>query len=82
MERIHNLYLHVPFCTWVCKYCDFNAYAVLEGLIPAYVEVLAREEYEREHIAAAVSIPLARLGREAGRLPRDRAIIVYCYDYQ
>ncbi len=46
------------------------------------VEVLAREEYEREHIAAAVSIPLARLGREAGRLPRDRAIIVYCYDYQ
>src|SRR5438132_6713699 len=43
MERIHNLYLHVPFCTWVCKYCDFNAYAVLEGLIPAYVEVLARE---------------------------------------
>src|SRR5438270_9026470 len=43
MERIHNLYLHVPFCTWVFKYCDFNAYAVLEGLIPAYVEALARE---------------------------------------
>ena len=43
MERIHSLYLHVPFCTWVCKYCDFNAYAVLEGLIPAYVEALARE---------------------------------------
>src|SRR5438132_13885265 len=43
MERIHNLYLHVPFCTWVCKYCDFNAYAVLEGLIPAYVEALASE---------------------------------------
>jgi oxygen-independent coproporphyrinogen-3 oxidase len=43
MERIHSLYLHVPFCTWVCKYCDFNAYAVLEGLIPSYVEALARE---------------------------------------
>ena len=43
MERIHSLYLHVPFCSWVCKYCDFNAYAVLEGLIPAYVEALARE---------------------------------------
>ena len=43
MERIHSLYLHVPFCTWVCKYCDFNAYAVLAGLIPAYVEALARE---------------------------------------
>jgi oxygen-independent coproporphyrinogen III oxidase len=43
MERVHSLYLHVPFCTWVCKYCDFNAYAVLEGLIPPYVEALARE---------------------------------------
>ncbi len=43
MERIHSLYLHVPFCTWVCKYCDFNAYAVLEGLIPPYVEALSHE---------------------------------------
>jgi oxygen-independent coproporphyrinogen III oxidase len=43
MERIHSLYLHVPFCTWVCKYCDFNAYAVLEGLIPPYVDTLSRE---------------------------------------
>jgi len=43
MERIHSLYLHVPFCTWVCKYCDFNAYAVLEGLIPPYVAALRRE---------------------------------------
>ena len=43
MERIHSLYLHVPFCTWVCKYCDFNAYAVLEGLIPPYVEALGHE---------------------------------------
>jgi putative oxygen-independent coproporphyrinogen III oxidase len=27
----------------VCKYCDFNAYAVLEGLIPPYVDALAKE---------------------------------------
>jgi putative oxygen-independent coproporphyrinogen III oxidase len=43
MERITSLYLHIPFCTWVCKYCDFNTYAVLEGLIPRYVDALARE---------------------------------------
>ncbi len=43
MDRIRSLYLHVPFCTWVCKYCDFNAYAVLEGLVPTYVEALAHE---------------------------------------
>lgn len=43
MERIKSLYLHVPFCTWVCKYCDFNTYAVLQGLVPAYVQALAHE---------------------------------------
>ncbi len=43
MQRIRSLYLHIPFCTWVCKYCDFNAYPVLEGLIPLYVEALCRE---------------------------------------
>ena len=56
MERIHSLYLHVPFCTWVCKYCDFNAYAVLEGLIPSYVEALAREIE-----AAAAELPIGPL---------------------
>jgi len=46
------------------------------------VDVLPADDYEREHITGAVSIPLARLGREAGRLPRNRAIVVYCYDDQ
>jgi putative oxygen-independent coproporphyrinogen III oxidase len=41
--RIEHLYLHVPFCTWVCKYCDFNTYAVLQGLIPRYLEALVQE---------------------------------------
>ncbi|HEX3630761.1 MAG TPA: radical SAM family heme chaperone HemW [Candidatus Dormibacteraeota bacterium] len=56
MERIKSLYLHIPFCTWVCKYCDFNAYAVLEGLIPSYVDALATE-IER----AAAQLPLGPL---------------------
>lgn len=43
MERIRSLYLHIPFCTWVCKYCDFVAYPVLQGMIPPYVAALARE---------------------------------------
>jgi oxygen-independent coproporphyrinogen-3 oxidase len=49
MERIRSLYLHIPFCTWLCKYCDFNAYAVLEGLIPSYVEALAQEIDKQSH---------------------------------
>jgi oxygen-independent coproporphyrinogen-3 oxidase len=38
-----SLYLHIPFCTHRCAYCDFNTYAGQEGLIPAYVEALNRE---------------------------------------
>jgi len=38
-----SLYLHIPFCTAKCGYCDFNSYAGRDHLIPSYVETLARE---------------------------------------
>jgi rhodanese-related sulfurtransferase len=47
------------------------------------VEVLPREEYEEEHLPGAVNLPLKELNREtAKQLDRDRAVIVYCHDYQ
>lgn len=47
------------------------------------VEVLPAEEYNDEHLAGAVNIPLKQLGGEArDRLDPSRAVIVYCYDYQ
>jgi oxygen-independent coproporphyrinogen-3 oxidase len=38
-----SLYLHIPFCRHRCGYCDFNTYAGLQDLIPAYVEALITE---------------------------------------
>lgn len=52
-----GLYIHIPFCTVKCWYCDFNAYAGLDGLMPAYTEALVRE---------IASLPPAPTGRPAG----------------
>jgi oxygen-independent coproporphyrinogen III oxidase len=41
--QIHNLYVHIPFCRHKCGYCDFNAYAGMDRLMPDYVEALERE---------------------------------------
>jgi rhodanese-related sulfurtransferase len=47
------------------------------------VDVLPSEEYEREHIAGALSIPLPRLDAEAPvRLRRNVPVVVYCFDHQ
>ena len=37
------LYLHIPFCTTKCGYCDFNAYAGLDHLVPGYTGALLHE---------------------------------------
>ena len=47
------------------------------------VEVLPREEYESEHIAGAVNLPLPELDAEsANRLDASRPVIAYCHDFQ
>jgi oxygen-independent coproporphyrinogen-3 oxidase len=43
MQPFRNLYVHIPFCKHKCGYCDFNAYAGMDRLMPEYVEALERE---------------------------------------
>ena len=43
MPSALGLYVHIPFCLSKCPYCDFNTYAGVESLMPAYVKGLERE---------------------------------------
>src|SRR5712691_9313003 len=43
IQPFRHLYVHIPFCRHKCGYCDFNAYAGMDRLMPAYVDALERE---------------------------------------
>ncbi len=38
-----NAYLHIPFCTSICSYCDFTSFAGQEGRMGAYADALCLE---------------------------------------
>ena len=47
------------------------------------VEVLPAEDYEWQHLAGAVNLPLKELdAASARRLDASRPVVVYCNDFQ
>lgn len=51
-----GLYVHVPFCSHRCWYCDFNAYAELDHLVDAYMDALVRDVAEARSAPADVDL--------------------------
>ncbi len=55
----------------------------LENNEVTLIEVLDREQYEKEHIKGAINIPLKEIGAEARkRFSKEDAIVVYCSNYE
>ncbi len=38
-----NAYIHIPFCTSICSYCDFTSFAGQESKMAAYADALCLE---------------------------------------
>jgi oxygen-independent coproporphyrinogen III oxidase len=38
-----GIYVHIPYCTRICPYCDFNVYARKQSQFPDYVDALIAE---------------------------------------
>jgi rhodanese-related sulfurtransferase len=46
------------------------------------VDVLAKDEFEHDHLPGAINIPLKRLdARTVAGLDRKRPVLVYCNDF-
>jgi len=77
-----GIYVHIPFCSHVCPYCDFNTYAGQSARIPAYVDAVVRETAQwanqfLDRPAASIFIG----GGTPSLLTPDqiRAILAACY---
>jgi oxygen-independent coproporphyrinogen-3 oxidase len=67
-----HLYVHIPFCKHKCGYCDFNAYAGMDRLMPDYVGALERElanARERHQFASLETVYLG--GGTPSLMPPD-----------
>lgn len=62
MSRPLAVYVHIPFCTYKCGYCDFNAYAGLDGLKLDYGRALVREIEANDAVLAGRTVTSVGFG--------------------
>src|SRR5437879_11303622 len=55
LTSVLGLYIHVPFCSAICNYCNFNR-GLFDGDLKArYVDALLREIHEQSFTGAGAS---------------------------
>ncbi len=42
-EMISSVYIHIPFCRYICHYCDFTKFFYNEALATEYIDALVNE---------------------------------------
>jgi oxygen-independent coproporphyrinogen III oxidase len=57
-----SVYVHIPFCSLKCSYCDFNSYANLEQLVPEFTRALSGEMRLWSPAMAGRSVPTVFFG--------------------
>ena len=40
---VKSLYIHIPFCTQICHYCDFNKFFIQNQPVDGYIQSLVKE---------------------------------------
>ncbi len=45
------------------------------------VDTRSRDAFAKAHIEGAISVPLDELKQLAGQLPRDKTLVVYCWNH-
>ena len=43
LELVKSLYIHIPFCTQICHYCDFNKFYIQNQPVDGYIQSLLSE---------------------------------------
>ncbi|HVM19653.1 MAG TPA: radical SAM family heme chaperone HemW [Egibacteraceae bacterium] len=68
-----GVYLHIPFCARRCHYCDFNTYAGIDDVMPAYVSALTTDIRK---VAQAGPQAVAPPGADVGSWPEFTSVFV------
>ncbi len=77
-EKSLGLYLHIPFCTAKCRYCDFYSAAAPRALQGEYVAALAAELAARGGAASELTVNTVYIGGGTPSLlpPADIALLL------